>query len=48
MHIRKCHVRSYKSSADTGEIEFDIGFNVLVGQNNAGKTASLEALSLFP
>jgi recombinational DNA repair ATPase RecF len=36
----------YKSFADTEEIRLEPGFNVIVGRNNAGKTALAEVLSL--
>jgi hypothetical protein len=39
-------VRNYKSYFDSGEIKLTQGFNVVVGRNNAGKTALLEACSL--
>lgn len=37
---------NYKSYRDSGELQFSTGFNVLVGQNNAGKSTLLEALGL--
>jgi AAA domain, putative AbiEii toxin, Type IV TA system/AAA domain len=37
-------IRNYKGYMDSGRAEFGRGFNVLVGQNNSGKTAFLEAL----
>jgi energy-coupling factor transporter ATP-binding protein EcfA2 len=39
-------VDNYKSFASSGEVHFEPGFNVIVGQNNVGKTALTEALSL--
>jgi hypothetical protein len=49
MHINKFQIGNYKSYRDSGEIEFKPGFNILTGQNSAGKTALLEALTLqFP
>jgi AAA domain/AAA domain, putative AbiEii toxin, Type IV TA system len=46
MHIQRLRVLNYKSFRDSGFIEFGPGFNVIVGQNNSGKTALLEALGL--
>jgi hypothetical protein len=37
---------NYKCFAATEEIRFEPGFNVIVGRNNAGKTALAEVLSL--
>ena len=45
MYISKIRVENYKSFRDSGEIEFKSGINIIVGQNNSGKTALLEALS---
>jgi ABC-type ATPase involved in cell division len=46
MHIQRLRVLNYKSFRDSGFIEFGPSFNVIVGQNNSGKTALLEALGL--
>lgn len=46
MYISKVQVTSYKSYHESGEIEFKPGFNVVVGQNSAGKTALLETMQL--
>jgi predicted ATPase len=46
MHISKFQITNYKSYRDSGEIELQPGFNILTGQNSAGKTALLEALTL--
>ncbi len=49
MRIERFRVQNYKSFIDSGEIELSSGFNVVVGANNVGKTALLEALGLrFP
>ncbi|MDP9363510.1 MAG: hypothetical protein M3Q10_04650 [Chloroflexota bacterium] len=45
MRIKDCSIASYKSIGALAVSGFSSGFNVLVGQNNAGKTAFLEALS---
>ncbi|HEY9798681.1 MAG TPA: AAA family ATPase [Leptolyngbyaceae cyanobacterium] len=37
---------NYKSFLDSGMLEFTPGINIIVGQNNSGKTALLEALTL--
>jgi predicted ATP-dependent endonuclease of OLD family len=44
MYLSKFRVQNYKSFSNSGEIEFKPGINIIVGQNNSGKTALLEAL----
>jgi hypothetical protein len=46
MLISKIQVLNYKSFRDSGWIEFQSGINIITGQNSAGKTALLEALTL--
>jgi AAA15 family ATPase/GTPase len=46
VRIESFRVVNYKSSADSGEIHLEPGFNVIVGRNNVGKTALAEAMSL--
>lgn len=46
MYISKFHVSNYKSYRDSNEVELKPGFNIVTGQNSAGKTALLEALTL--
>src|SRR2546425_5487287 len=46
MSISTFQVENYKSFKSSGEIRFTAGFNVIVGRNNAGKSALIEALSL--
>lgn len=46
MYIGKFQIANYKCYLDSGEVEFKPGFNILTGQNSAGKTALLEALTL--
>jgi AAA15 family ATPase/GTPase len=46
MYIAKFQVQNYKSFLSSQEVNLTSGFNVVVGQNNAGKTALVEALSL--
>lgn len=46
MQISSLKIQNYKSFWDSGLIEFGPKFNVIVGENNSGKTALLEALSL--
>lgn len=46
MYISKFQLRNYKSFDEPAPIELKSGFNVITGQNNAGKTALLSALSL--
>lgn len=47
MYIYKAKIFNYKSFLESEEIEFGKGFNVIVGENNAGKTALLEALKPY-
>jgi hypothetical protein len=46
MYITKFQVKNYKSFLSSQEVDLTTGFNVVVGQNNAGKTAFVEAISL--
>jgi len=46
MYLSKFKLFNYKSFQDSGLLEFTPGINIIVGQNNAGKTALLEALTL--
>lgn len=46
MHIASFKIANYKSFSTTAEVSLTPGFNVIVGQNNVGKTALVEALSL--
>jgi predicted ATPase len=46
MRLRTVKIESYKGYRSTPDLNFAPGFNVIVGQNNAGKTAMIEALSL--
>ncbi|NMF58787.1 ATP-dependent nuclease [Pseudanabaena yagii] len=46
MLILKVQVLNYKSFRDSGWMEFRTGINIITGQNSAGKTALLEALTL--
>jgi predicted ATP-dependent endonuclease of OLD family len=46
MRLVSFRISNYKGFHDSGEIQLDTGFNVIVGKNDAGKTSLLEALSL--
>ncbi len=46
MYIARFQVKNYKSFLSSQEVDLAPGFNVVIGQNNAGKTALVEALSL--
>lgn len=46
MRIKSVHVTNYMAFRDTGTVELDSGFSVIVGKNNAGKTALLNAASM--
>jgi predicted ATPase len=45
MHITKVKIRNYRSLAEC-DIDFLDGLNILVGDNEAGKSTLLEAISL--
>ena len=46
VYLKNFQLFNYKSYIDSGTLEFSPGINIIVGQNNAGKTALLEALTL--
>jgi len=46
VHLSSFRVSNYKSFRDSKKVRLEPGFNVVVGANNAGKTALAEALSL--
>lgn len=46
MRLKSFRIKNYKSWSDSQEIVLGNGLNVIVGQNNSGKTAMLEAMSL--
>ena len=46
MKIKKLVLQNYKSFKDRTEIKFNEGLNILVGDNEAGKSTILEALHL--
>ncbi|HLP90023.1 MAG TPA: AAA family ATPase [Nostocaceae cyanobacterium] len=46
MYLSKFQLFNYKSFLDSSLLEFTPGINIIVGQNNTGKTALLEALTL--
>ena len=46
MYIDRITIKNYKSYLFPEEIQLTPGFNVIVGANNVGKTAFVEALSL--
>lgn len=45
MRFESFRINNYKSYSDSGELSLDPGFTIVVGQNDAGKTSLLEALS---
>jgi putative ATP-dependent endonuclease of OLD family len=45
MYISGFQLLNYKSFHDSGVLEFQPGITIIVGANNSGKTALLEALS---
>jgi predicted ATPase len=46
MYLSKFQLFNYKSFLDSGLLEFTPGINIIVGANNSGKTALLEALTM--
>ncbi len=44
MFLKSAHVKRYKSITDSGPVEFDREVSCLVGKNESGKTAFLQAL----
>lgn len=46
MYISRFQFGNYKSFLEPGPLGFSQGFNIISGQNNAGKTALLEAIGL--
>lgn len=46
MRVATFRIENYKGFRDSGVVRFEPGFNVIVGQNNVGKTALTEALAL--
>jgi hypothetical protein len=46
MKIVRFSIQNYKCFRDETTLDLNPGFNIITGQNNAGKTALLEALSL--
>lgn len=45
MHITRIKINDYKSYFKTPIIKLEKGINLIVGKNNVGKTALLEALT---
>src|SRR5262245_27539688 len=45
MYLSSVCINNYKSFNQSSLLEMKPGFNIIVGKNNAGKTALLEALS---
>jgi hypothetical protein len=41
MYLKRINVRNYSSFKETGQIDFAPGINIVVGQNNSGKSALL-------
>ena len=44
MFLKSAHINRYKSISDSGPVDFDRRVSCLVGKNESGKTAFLEAL----
>lgn len=49
MNINKVRIQNYKSFVDSGEINIDSNLFALIGQNNTGKSAIMDAIQcIFP
>jgi len=48
MRLRRMRAVGFQSFADSGSIEFGEGINLIIGQNNSGKSALLRALQTNP
>ncbi len=46
MRIEKIAITNYKSFLETQKIQFEQGFNLLLGSNNAGKTSVLDVIDM--
>jgi predicted ATP-dependent endonuclease of OLD family len=46
MYFSDVQISNYKSYRESSRLDLATGINIIVGKNNAGKTALLEALSL--
>jgi predicted ATPase len=46
MYISHLRIENYKSYEDSGPIHFGQGLNIVIGKNNSGKSALLEALKI--
>jgi len=44
MKLIKARIEGFQSFSDSGDVEFAEGINLIIGQNNAGKSALLRAL----
>ena len=44
MHVTKLSLKNHKCYFDKTEFSFSKGFNVILGANNSGKTATAQAL----
>lgn len=44
MRLTKIRVEGFQSFLDSGEVDFEDGFNLIIGQNNSGKSALLRAM----
>ncbi|MBB3570416.1 AAA family ATPase [Rhizobium sp. BK491] len=44
MRLVRARIKGFQSFSDSGDIEFEGGINLIIGQNNAGKSALLRAL----
>ena len=46
MYIKKVHIENFKRFHKSFDIEFNQGINIIVGDNESGKSTILEAIYL--
>lgn len=44
MRLKKLRIKGFQSFSDSEDIDFEDGFNLIIGQNNSGKSALLRAM----
>jgi hypothetical protein len=44
VRLLRARIKGFQSFGDSGDIDFDDGINIIIGQNNGGKSAFLRAL----
>jgi putative ATP-dependent endonuclease of OLD family len=46
MYISKIHIENFKSFKESFKLTLDKGINIIVGENEAGKSTIIEAIHL--